>query len=465
MVGTVLNQMGNPASAQQTERLLQTFGADGPGLVVVLGIAGRLDDDLRLGDVVVADQVTNYGVRSKVADADGSGVDDGDSENERPEAEDDARIFGNSSMSLIDWQPGGVTRHVGDEVTEAVARLHSAHADQVEEWKRRTHNRWDELVDERDLVENDIGEEMYDPPPTQETAPVASGGLVVASRYFSRRLALQNRNFAAVEMEAAGVMEVLRRTPGVSGLVVRGISDFADADKDGFEDSDTPWRTCAVYSAAEYLKAFLDAGLYDAAVSDSGRQAVGPATRRCPTSETLAATAVEATGTGGPATNFVRRHPLGGLGRYASATDESGQTIALEVNLQPDVGLPIRSAEVQVETDDEPTTPVSRRVAIDGRRIPLESEETGRFATRQWLPADTATTVRLEKTGRRGSSRLGKNGIETPGSEPVDVELRFQLATDTEATSHWLVVRGQLTSSQGLLVNKSSIERTADRPH
>lgn len=488
IVGTVLNQMGNPASAQQTERLLQTFGADGPGLVVVLGIAGRLDDDLRLGDVVVADQVTNYGVRSKVADADGSETDDtdgdetddreasrdgtaepeaantGESESETAESEsDDSQILSDGSMSLIDWQPGGVTRHVGDDVAEAVARFHGTHVDWVERWKRRTHDRWNDLVDQRDLDENEIGDEMYDPPPNQVTAPVASGGLVVASQYFSRRLVRQNRNFAAIEMEAAGVMEVIRRTPGVSGLVVRGISDFADAEKNGLENSDTPWRACAVYSAAQYLRAFLDAGLYDAAVSDDNRPAVGPATRRCPPPETLAAAVVEATGAGGPATNFLRRHPLNDVSRHAGTVEEDGQTIVVELDLHPSVGLPIRSADVQIEVDGSSATPVSRRVAIDGHRVQLESEETGRFMNHQWLAADKATTIRLEKTTRHDSSGFDSVGGEASGSKPTDIKLQVRVATPTETPPHHLAVRGCLDPSQGLLVYGSTLEETRDR--
>ena len=61
IVAVVLNRMGNPTAAQKTERVLSMIGPPGPELVALVGIAGGLDSNYRLGDVIIADQVTNYG--------------------------------------------------------------------------------------------------------------------------------------------------------------------------------------------------------------------------------------------------------------------------------------------------------------------------------------------------------------------------------------------------------------------
>src|SRR5690606_9315073 len=49
--------MGLPSTAEAAQRLIGEFGVS---LLAVIGIAGALDDDLKYGDVVVAQEVQAY---------------------------------------------------------------------------------------------------------------------------------------------------------------------------------------------------------------------------------------------------------------------------------------------------------------------------------------------------------------------------------------------------------------------
>ena len=57
--------MGEQRAGRVTQRLLQQFT---PATVVVLGIAAGISKDVKLGDVVVADQVESYLQQSKIVD-------------------------------------------------------------------------------------------------------------------------------------------------------------------------------------------------------------------------------------------------------------------------------------------------------------------------------------------------------------------------------------------------------------
>lgn len=128
IVAVVLSQMGNANAAQKTERVLSMIDPPSPDLVALVGIAGRLDDDLGLSDVVIGTEVTNYEIRSKLAEGSSEkpdkGIQDSDtdsSDDEQEAVEDDTVVDTETPLSFVDWRPGGRTYSVASEVFEAVA--------------------------------------------------------------------------------------------------------------------------------------------------------------------------------------------------------------------------------------------------------------------------------------------------------------------------------------------------------
>ncbi|KKK81496.1 hypothetical protein LCGC14_2812860, partial [marine sediment metagenome] len=64
-IAVVLHEMGPTRAGQITEKSLHLFNIR---LVVLIGIAGALDEDLKLGDIVVANEVNEFLASSKVED-------------------------------------------------------------------------------------------------------------------------------------------------------------------------------------------------------------------------------------------------------------------------------------------------------------------------------------------------------------------------------------------------------------
>ena len=266
--------MGNVTAARKTGRILTTLADHNFGLVVLLGIGGGISDDVGLGDVVVVTEVTNYQVRSKIVDADGgpTGADDGSATDEPAgssaggsEPDADASTLADLTPSGWEWLPGGLTRRVDEAVEQAIDTFRN-NPTWYEDWQDsvsvfRTR--------EVELTGGGVTPDMFHEPPLVHHEPITSGGMVIASRSFGEQLDAQNRNFALVEMEAAGVMEVVDTTPGVNVLVLRGVSDFADERKCELDGANKgQWRTYATYAAAEYLRHFLEAGMLEIGAAD-----------------------------------------------------------------------------------------------------------------------------------------------------------------------------------------------------
>jgi len=160
---------GNDAAAVITERAATLFR---PGVILFVGVAGALRDDIDLGDVVVGTRIYAY--------QSGKAVDGGFAA--RPRS----------------WQaPHRLEQH---------ARFIS-----------RT-GRWHGLLPERSHT------------PAVHFAPIAAGDVVVADAKSSQLTLLRTcyADAAAIEMEGAGLAHAAHLHDGLPALVVRGISDRAD---------------------------------------------------------------------------------------------------------------------------------------------------------------------------------------------------------------------------------------------
>ncbi|MDI1465406.1 AAA family ATPase [Catellatospora sp. KI3] len=193
-VGLVQVGRGNVRAGVITERII---GLVRPDLVLCVGVAGALHDDLRLGDIVVATRVDAYQGGTAAEDF-----------LARPQTwpapyrlEELAR-----SVDLHDgWRGAG-------QDTSAESRVHFR--------------------------------------------PIAAGEVVLDSRTSAlfAQLRLHNNDAAAIDMEDAGIAQAAHLND-VAALVVRGISDRADGNKS--EADRAGWQRHAADSAAAFAAALL----------------------------------------------------------------------------------------------------------------------------------------------------------------------------------------------------------------
>ena len=163
---------GNISAAVLAERAVTEFD---PLALLFVGVAGARRDDIALGDVVVASHV--YGYHGGTSEDDGF--------NARPRV----------------WE----APHELDQLAGDIARSGS----------------WIALL-----------RGGYEREPVAYRAPIAAGEVVVQSRTSTeaRRLHEHYNDAAAVEMEGAGFAHAAHLNARPS-MVIRGISDYADAEK------------------------------------------------------------------------------------------------------------------------------------------------------------------------------------------------------------------------------------------
>jgi nucleoside phosphorylase len=218
IVATFLGEMGPTPANQRANRLIDAFQ---PQLMVIAGIAGSLDRDVNIGDVVTATEINDFDSTAKaVAGAD-----------------------------TFEIRRSGKRLSADYALTQAVIHF-SEQAEAI-------YQRW------QDAVRKDRAD-LHLPPdaegPRDHAGHVASGNVVAAADAYKEELRRIDRKFLAVEMEAVGVAAASweRQFP-VKWLSLRGISDRGDEQKkelDGTQGG--AWRRVAMRSAARYLQALLE---------------------------------------------------------------------------------------------------------------------------------------------------------------------------------------------------------------
>ncbi len=178
-VGVAEVGAGNVNSAIETERAIAFFN---PKMVMFVGIAGGFKDDVTFGDVVVGDKAYEY-ESGKIKD--GKIL-------TRPEC-------GKSTYSALGR-------------AKAVARK--------DDWKERIID-----TDPKNI-------------PKVIIKPIAAGEKVIADSKsdLAEFLRAHYNDTAAVEMEGYGFYKAIEINEGISGLIVRGISDMLDNKKDKFHE-------------------------------------------------------------------------------------------------------------------------------------------------------------------------------------------------------------------------------------
>lgn len=181
---------GNQRAAALAERAISHYQ---PDLVMFVGVAGRLHTDLSLGDVVVAKKV--YAIHS--------GKEDDTEFRPRPET----------------WWPDHGHIQRAERIADSDA------------WQDALPDQWRSTA-------------------KAVVRAIASGEVVLdsAKSRYARMIKRQYNDAAAIEMEGAGVALASQLNKSLPVIVVRGISDHADGQKDGIDLAG--WQQRAVRNAA-----------------------------------------------------------------------------------------------------------------------------------------------------------------------------------------------------------------------
>lgn len=205
-VVSLLGGMGHTDTAIMTESMLRLYQ---PRTIVMLGIAAGIHDDVRIGDVIVANSVDSYIDRGKI--------------------KSDEQLHSSSI------QFSGQVYQCSADLLHFLQAFKYTHAHAYQQWCQSGSRTMKQL-------DNTMREELEAKgflrfPITYQIGPLASGPLVVASSTFKNQLQQRNRSFLGIEMEAGGMMAVLHELiAGKRSLILRGVSDYGDERK---KDLDT----------------------------------------------------------------------------------------------------------------------------------------------------------------------------------------------------------------------------------
>ncbi|SDP04586.1 5'-methylthioadenosine/S-adenosylhomocysteine nucleosidase [Afipia sp. GAS231] len=225
IVATLARDMGPVPATLLTQHIIARWN---PAHIILLGIAGSFSKDIRLGDVIVSQQIFYYGP--------GKQTDKGIQY--RPEGYPCSMVLVRQLQALtmdrkrMTSLRAEANRSARKKATKAPKTLKGKDLDAV-----RSHK------------------------PDTYFGTVASGELVVASQKKQKDLLKLHGKILGTEMEGAGVLHAafFSGDDPVSAILVKGISDHADHLK-AHEDEKKCWRTLATENSIRLVLSLLRSG-------------------------------------------------------------------------------------------------------------------------------------------------------------------------------------------------------------
>lgn len=204
-----------------------------PRVAVWVGIAAGIHKDVRLGDVIVPDQIDGYDANLKAVDAAGGGY----------KFEERGEVF-RADHALV----------------QAVQNLPFAHVVAHDSWTKACAV---ELAGELANARKAPPQSTVRAAPEIKVGHIASGSIVGAAKAFTARLRERDASFIGLEMETAGLSRAAhKRALAVPVLALRGVSDFGDGRKaklDGVGQG--AFRRVAMRNATRLLLTLIDVGV------------------------------------------------------------------------------------------------------------------------------------------------------------------------------------------------------------
>lgn len=222
---TFMGDMGPVQAALMTERIVRLWN---PATIAFVGIGGGLNDDVQLGDVVVATSVDSYIDRAKAV----PNRQDTDIPGQPAEAASDSRMSeASEAIHGFSLQMAGECYRTNAALHRAAIHLKYAHNDLYEDWHQSSSEQLERLIpspkrtelEEKGFIRNK---------PEIVSGHVASGPIVSAAEGFQSWLKSRDRSLLCIEMESAGFLAaIFDKEMKPATIVVRGISDFGDTRK------------------------------------------------------------------------------------------------------------------------------------------------------------------------------------------------------------------------------------------
>lgn len=235
-------EMGPQRAINISASLMERFD---PENLVVIGIAGSLDNDLRLGDILVPNEVYSYLENSAVADV------------------------SDSWEFMVSGKHFACDSHLLNQVRQFARKY--PHYFRL--WETQATKLLNERINEdllNDALDKNVTREI--PKLVASDNHLATGSIVGKSNAFSEWIQKNNRKASAMEMETASVFDSANtRIENCRKLAIRGVSDFADSRKSLVEKNyKSKFREISMTNAVEFFVMLINADIFPRADRTTG---------------------------------------------------------------------------------------------------------------------------------------------------------------------------------------------------
>ncbi len=235
IVASFMTEMGPLEAQDLTAKMIARWD---PAYIILVGIAGSFNKDVRLGDVVVSQQVFYF--------------DPGKAEDNRIKYRPQGYPC---SMTLIRQHEALTFDPVAFKAWQEAAKRSAAEKLRTLKRERKSQG----ITKKKKVLADHIALKGHCP--KVHFGTVSSGSLVVASKVKQQELLALHGKILATEMEGAGVLHATFRQAEIPtpAIVVKGISDAADKDK-AAADELVYWRELAAENSARLALAMIERG-------------------------------------------------------------------------------------------------------------------------------------------------------------------------------------------------------------
>jgi nucleoside phosphorylase len=221
LTSILLGEMGVASAADKTSQALNDLN---PDIVVLTGIGGATWDTLKIGDVVIADEINEYMASSKAVTSE--------------------------SENSFRFERSGSRWRANDSLVSQIRTMITSNLELTNTWMAQVRMN-------RQKIKKKYANLDLPPLPTPYVGHIASGDTVVASKPFKKWILESDRKTMAVDMEAAGVMRAAHRNEKKT-LVIRGMSDYGDEAKAVLDETEKGiWRRYAMFNVFSLLVCLL----------------------------------------------------------------------------------------------------------------------------------------------------------------------------------------------------------------
>ncbi|HUS10775.1 MAG TPA: hypothetical protein VMZ30_09940 [Pyrinomonadaceae bacterium] len=249
-VATLVGDMGPTQTGLATQRLGNLYH---PDTFVMLGIAGGISNDVRLGDVIIASQVEAYLENSKA-------------------------VGNETNKNEFSFEVSGESYRTSAALVTFSLNFPFVHGAEFQRWQQDCSAVLVSLFSNEETLGGLITKDLIRTGPHLLAGHIASGPTVGAAKPFIAWLKRKNRKYLALEMEAAGLLAAVheevnpRRT-----LVIRAVSDYGDERKEDLDKTNAgAFRKYAIRNAISLLWTLLAANVLSKALTTNTTNDPGP---------------------------------------------------------------------------------------------------------------------------------------------------------------------------------------------